>query len=411
MTAPPLAPIHVTAWSATSALGAGRAAQLAGVRDGRCALRPPCVVDFGYPPLAALPETVVGRVDGLETPLPASFSRWDCRNNRLAWAALQPDGLLAAVRAARERHGPARVAVVMGTSTASIAVTESAYRDLGAGEALDPAALAPELQSVDSLTAFLQEALALHGPGLTVSTACSSSAKVFCTAERLLRLGVADAVLAGGVDSLCASTLFGFHALELVSARPCRPFDAARDGINIGEAAGFALLERGTGPRQLLGYGESSDAHHLSAPDPEGAGAERALDAALARAQLAPSAIDHLQLHGTATRLNDAVESHLLARRYTAATTASSSKGMIGHTLGAAGVMGSAFCWLALETGDVPGTINTREPDPALWPHVALEPLRRDVAVAATHNFAFGGSNCVLVWADGAASHHQSEGA
>lgn len=395
----PGAAIHVSAYTATSALGHGVESMLDAIRHERSGLRPLQDHDFGAQPLVERLATWVGRVEGLAEPLPAAHAGWDCRNNRLAWLGLHADGFMAAVASARQRYGPERVGLVLGTSTSSIGTTEDAYRVLGADGRFPAGATSPALQSMNSLTAFVREVTGLAGPAFTVSTACSASAKVVCAAERMLRLGVADAVLVGGVDSLCASTLFGFHALGLVSAQPCRPFAANRNGINLGEAAGFALLERGAGPRQLLGCGESSDAHHLSAPDPAGIGAQRALDQALAVAHIDAADVDHVQLHGTATLHNDAAESALLARRYTPATAASSTKGMVGHTLGAAGMLGNVFCWLALDTGEVAGTVNTRELAADSWPHIALHPASRPVEIAATHNFAFGGSNCVLIWA------------
>ena len=195
----------------------------------------------------------------------------------------------------RSSYGPARVAVILGTSTSSIGETEDAYRQLDAEGRFPEGMRNPRVHTPHSLAAFVQCALGLAGPCLTVSTACSSSAKAFAAAERLLRLNLADAVVVGGVDTLCGSVLFGFNALQLVSAERCRPFDAGRCGINLGEAAGFALLVRGAGPLQLLGHGEASDAHHMSAPHPDGAGAERALADALARAGLAPSSVDFIQ--------------------------------------------------------------------------------------------------------------------
>ena len=393
--------IHVTAYTATSALGHGIEPMLDAIRRERSGLRPLADDAFGAWPLVERLPTWVGRVDGLGEPLPAAWTHWDCRNNRLAWLALNADGFRAEIASARERHGPDRVGIVLGTSTSSIGSTEDAYRALDAEGRFPAGMTSPALQSLNSLTAFVREVTGLGGPAFTVSTACSSSAKVFCSAARMLQLGMADAVVVGGVDSLCASTLFGFHALGLVSDEPCRPFAADRRGINLGEAAGFALLERGAGPRRLLGAGESSDAHHMSAPDPAGAGAEIALDAALATARIDAAAIEHVQLHGTGTQHNDAAESALLARRYTAATIASSTKGMVGHTLGAAGILGSVFCWLALDHGEVAGTVNTTELAPGLWPHVALRAASRPIALTATHNFAFGGSNCVLIWAGG----------
>src|SRR6185312_7427005 len=258
-------PLAVTAYSATSALGRGLAAHLEALRDARGGL---VINDFSSAPL----ECRIGRVAGIEeTALPATLAHRDCRNNRLAWIGLQQDGLLDATAAAVARHGAARVALMLGTSTASIGSTEDAYRRLTGGRF--PADLQrPEIHTPHSLTAFVAEATGIAGPALTISTACSSSAKVFASAERLIRLGLADAALVGGVDTLCDSVLFGFNALELVSKQPCRPFDARRNGISIGEAAAFALLERVEAaphaPR-LVGYGESSDAHHMSTPHPQ----------------------------------------------------------------------------------------------------------------------------------------------
>ena len=239
----PIAPIQVTAYTATSAVGAGKAAMLAAVAEQRSGLRRN---DFGPDPL----HTWIGRVEGIEeAPLPGSLARWECRNNRLAWLGLRADGLLEAVAVARARFGAARVAVILGTSTSSIGATEDAYRALDAQGRFPPHLRSSLVHTPHSLANFVQEALALAGPCLTVSTACSSSAKVFAVAERLLRLGMVDAAVVGGCDTLCGSVLFGFNALQLVSPQPCRPFDVRRSGLNLGEAAGFALLERGPGVR------------------------------------------------------------------------------------------------------------------------------------------------------------------
>ena len=218
----------------------------------------------------------------------------------------------------------------------------------------------------------------------------------------MIRLGLVDAAIVGGVDTLCGSVLFGFNALQLVSPSPCRPFDAGRDGISIGEAAGFALLERvspsGDAGLRLLGYGESSDAHHMSTPHPEGLGAERALDDALARAGLGADAVDHINLHGTASAKNDEVEAALVARRFPARVHASSTKGFTGHTLGAAGIVEAAASLLAIETGFLPGTVNSTGLDAVCGPQIRLRPAQADVRVALSNSFGFGGSNCVLVF-------------
>jgi 3-oxoacyl-[acyl-carrier-protein] synthase-1 len=390
----PIAPLRISAYTATTAAGTGKSALAAALRAGRSALTPN---DFGPSPLA----TWIGRVAGLEAaPLPRALAAWECRNNRLAWLGLAGDGFVDAVHAARERHGAARVALVLGTSTSSIGATEDAYRALDGAGAFPADNRNPLVHTPHSLANFVHQALDLEGPCVTVSTACSSSAKVFATAERLLRLGLADAALVGGVDTLCGSVLFGFNALQLVSAEPCRPFDAERSGISIGEAAGFALLERGAAgdaAPQLLGYGESSDAHHMSTPHPDGLGAERALDDALARAGIAASRVDHVNLHGTASAKNDEVEAALVARRFPARTHAVSTKGVTGHALGAAGIVEAVACLLAIETGWLPGMVNTRTLDAACGPQIRIDGGEDEVRIALSNSFGFGGSNCVLV--------------
>ena len=388
-------PVSVTAMTTSSSIGLGKGAMLSALISSGCGLRPN---DFGDDPL----PTWVGRVDGLEIPLPEHLLNWDCRSNRLAWLGLRADDFLSSVRSVRKRYGAGRVAVIVGTSTSSISATEDAYCRLDAQGDFPAHLRNRQVHTLHSLGAFVQEALGLNGLCVTVSTACSSSAKTFAKAERMLRLGLVDAAVVGGVDTLCGHALFGFNALQLVSPEVCRPFDTDRRGINLGEAAGFALLQRqgdaNDCPTQLTGYGESSDAHHMSAPHPEGQGAERALDDALCMAGISASEIDYLHLHGTGTVLNDEVECALVTRRFGSRTHASSTKGMTGHTLGSAGMLGAAFSMLALETGWMPATVNCRTPDPSWGAKILLRPLRKDVQVAAANSFGFGGSNCVLVF-------------
>ena len=391
-----IAPTSITAYTTTTAAGQGKQSLLAAMRAGQSALR---ANDFSVAPL----PTWIGRVAGLESaPLPKALESWDCRNNRLAWMGLVADGFIDAAHAARERHGAARVGLVLGTSTSSIGATEDAYRSLDAGGRFPADNRNPLVHTPHSLAAFVHEALDLEGPCLTISTACSSSAKVFAAAERMLRLGLVDAVIVGGVDTLCGSVLFGFNALQLVSPTACRPFDAGRDGISIGEAAGFALLERSSPAHrhalQLLGYGESSDAHHMSTPHPDGLGAERALDDALARAGVDASEIDHVNLHGTASAKNDEVEAALLARRFPARTHASSTKGFTGHTLGAAGITEALFTVRSLVEQWLPGTIHCDAIDPALGAAVMRASRPSAIEVAMSNSFGFGGSNCALLF-------------
>ncbi|MFK2877924.1 beta-ketoacyl-[acyl-carrier-protein] synthase family protein [Rhodanobacter hydrolyticus] len=391
----PTIPLAISASTVSSALGRGLAAQLAALRQGRTGLRRN---DFGSAPQLGW----IGRVDGVEAmALPPALADWDCRNNRLAWLGLQQDGFLGRVHDARQRHGARRVALLLGTSTASIGATEEAYRRLDAAGRFPTDLRQPALHAPHSLGAFVAAALALQGPCLTISTACSSSAKVFASAARMIALGLADAAVVGGVDSLCDNVLFGFNALELISPDACRPFDTNRDGISLGEAAGFTLLERiDTAPHapRLLGYGEASDAWHMSSPHPDGHGAELALDAALARAGIHASQVDYLNLHGTASRANDAMEAALVARRFPATTRASSTKGCTGHTLGAAGIVEATIALQAIEHGFVPGNIGVATPDPACGAQFAWQGEERRVDVALSNSFGFGGNNACLVF-------------
>ena len=391
-----MTPLAITACTATSALGRGLAGQLDAIANSRSGLRPN---DISSAPLACW----IGRVDGVEsTNLPHTLAHWDCRNNQLAWIALQQDDFIDKVAIARARYGASRIALVLGTSTASIGATEEAYRRLDPDGGMPDDMLRPALHTPHSLSAFVAAALELSGPCLTVSTACSSSAKAFASAERMIRLGLVDAAVVGGVDTLCDSVLFGFNALELVSTTPCRPFDAGRDGISIGEAAGFALLERAAvapDAAQLLGYGEASDAHHMSTPHPEGLGAELALRDALARAGLAATQVDYINLHGTASQKNDEVEAALVNRSFPATTRASSTKGYTGHTLGAAGIVEAVLALLAIEHGLVPGNLGGASPDPDCGASFAWHNEAQRIDVALSNSFGFGGNNACLVFA------------
>jgi 3-oxoacyl-[acyl-carrier-protein] synthase-1 len=381
----------ITAFTATCAAGTGNAQLWQSLRDSRSGLREN---DFGASPLT----TWVGRVAAVEEcALPGGLAAYECRNNRLAWLGLQQDGFLAAVGAACARHGADRVALVLGTSTSSIGATEEAYSRLT--DAQFPCDLRrPAVHTPHSTAEFLQRALRLDGVAITVATACSSSAKAFVQGARLLELGIADAVVVGGCDTLCGSVLFGFNSLALISPEVCRPFDAERRGINIGEAAAFALLERDGGRFTLAGFGESSDAHHMSAPHPSGRGAQTAIEDALRMADLAAEAIDYVNLHGTASQKNDEVEAQVIGRLFAAGTRASSTKGWTGHTLGAAGALEAVISLLAIERGFSPGTLNTRTFDASCGPQLRLEGLQAPIAHSLSNSFGSGGSNCALLF-------------
>lgn len=384
-------PLRITAYTVCSAAGNGREQTLSSLRERRSGLSPN---DFGPAPLA----TWIARVPELEhEALPQQFAQWDCRNNRLAWRGLNCDGFLDRVLEARERYGASRVAVVVGTSTSSIGASEEAYRRLTPDKQYPEDLRRPIIHTPHSLGDFIQRAAGLNNLSMTVATACSSSAKVFAQAQRLIRTSLADAVVVGGVDTLCDSVLFGFNSLELISPERCRPFDRDRRGINIGEAAGFALIERDQHEGSLLlGCGESSDAHHMSTPHPEGLGARLALESALRNAALKPADVGYINLHGTATRKNDEVEAKVVGEVFPSKTHASSTKGWTGHTLGAAGIVEAAVSLLALEHGFLPGTLNSEHLDEACGPQIRIENADRDVRVALSFSFGFGGSNCVL---------------
>jgi 3-oxoacyl-[acyl-carrier-protein] synthase I len=398
-------PVAVRARAVACAAGLGLAALQRAIEHNTVALEP-------NRPELGLTHTALpcwlGRIGEVErTALPAALAQWDCRATRVAWLGLQADGFADTARAAVERHGAARVGLVLGTSASTIAVSEGAYRALATDGGFPPALRSPGLNNLHAVTTFVAAALGIEGPAATVSTACSSSAKAIAQGERWLRLGLVDAVVVGGVDALCESTLYGFAALQLLSPEPCTPFAATRRGISIGEAAVFLLLERGAdAPLLLLGHGESNDAHHMSSPHPQGLGAERALDAALARAGLKAAAVDFVQLHGTGTPLNDAVEAALVARRLPGGVHACAGKGGSGHTMGAAGALGALVALHALASGLCAGSAPGLGADPALGDRFAGQwqvlPRQREVHVAASHAFGFGGNNAVLLFGRGA---------
>ena len=391
--------LAINHFSIVNSLGAGAASVAAALRARQSGLS---ACNFETATL----ETWIGEVAGSdELRLRADLAAYDCRNNRLAQLGLEQDGYATAVAAARERYGAARIGVFMGTSTSGILQTELAYRRRDAQTGALPADYRyAETQNTFSLADFVQRYLGLRGPAFVVSSACSSSAKVFGHAARMMAAGVCDAAVVGGVDSLCLTTLYGFSSLGLTSKSPCRPYDRDRDGISIGEGAGFALLEK-TPTRadaiHLLGVGESCDAYHMSTPHPEGMGARLAMQHALAAAGLRPSDIDYINLHGTATKANDTSEDKAVVELFGAATPASSTKGATGHLLGAAGISEAIISMLAIEQGLLPGGLHTQNVDSALHANYLLENRDARVQRVLSNSFGFGGSNCSLVFGVG----------
>jgi 3-oxoacyl-[acyl-carrier-protein] synthase-1 len=350
-------PLRLTAFSLITCLGSGLEAMLAALQAGRSGLNRR---HFEGGLTTAVGEVVLP----LHSPLPPGLAEFDCRNNRLAALALQDGAFAAAVAAARERYGAGRIGIFLGALAARM------FR--------------------------------LGGPAVVISAACATTAKAFGNAARMMAAGLCDAAIVGGADSLCSTTIYGFRALGLTAEAPCRPFDEARDGLSLGEAAGFTLLEKAgsRGHRDdilLLGLGESNDAHHMSTPDPRGQGARLAMERALASAGLGTREIDYINLHGTATRVGDAAEDAAITQVFGSQTPCSSTKGATGHTLGAAGIVETIISALAIRHDFMPGSPNTQTLDPALRCGYLLKTRSGRVARVMSNSFGFGGSNCSLI--------------
>lgn len=342
----------------------------------------------------------LGAVPGVDdVRLPRELTDWDCRNNRLAWLALQDTHFRRAVSLAVSRHGAHRVGLVLGTSTSGTRQTEIAYAQRHATGQWPADFNYRRSHAVDSLCRFTAEVLKLQGPMTMVSTACSSSAKVFLIAQRWIDAGLIDAAVVGGVDSLCLSTLQGFNSLQLLSENICRPFDVARNGISVGEAAGFALLDRSPAAVQFAGGGESSDAWHMSTPHPDGHGAQSAMHAALTAAKLEPSDIGYVNAHGTATPANDRSEAAALMGVFGSHhVPVSSTKGITGHALGAAGIVEAIVTTQALTHQVLPPTANLVAPDPLFDLNLVRGATPSAFRYVMSNNFGFGGSNCTLIF-------------
>jgi 3-oxoacyl-[acyl-carrier-protein] synthase I len=397
VTSPLITPLAITHYTATSCLGNGVAATLAALEQRRSGLVPCRFETVDIP-------TYSGEVEGVdEVRLPGELEEFDCRNNRLAALGISQDGFVQGVEECVARVGSRRVGLFLGTSTSGILQAELAYRHRHPDTGSLPAQFRyATTQNSFSVADFLRRLLKLDGPAAVVCSACSSSAKVFGSARRMIEAGLIDAAVVGGVDSLCLTTLYGFHSLQLTSTGPCRPFDVDRDGISISEAAAFALLERQPSPDSpdapwLLGVGESSDAHHMSSPHPEGVGARAAMLHALTAANLQPQQIDYINLHGTGTQSNDSAESKAVASLFGNRTPCSSTKGATGHALGAAGALEAVICALAIEHALMPAGLNARRIDPALGVSYLSENRRASVRRALSNSFGFGGTNCCLI--------------
>ncbi|MCQ8117833.1 beta-ketoacyl-ACP synthase [Methylomonas rosea] len=392
---PIISPVAVTAYQCVSAGGDDVEALYASLIANQTCLKPLTLFAIPF-------DTLVGEVT---SPLPAirsSLQAYDCRNARLALKALDQGGFRAHVERAVAKHGAARVGLILGTSTSGIYDSENAYARLHQDGLMPDDFYFTKVQTAQATAEFLRLELGLQGPCYAISTACSSSAKALAAAQRLLATDCCDAVLVAGVDSLCRLTLRGFNSLQLIAAEACRPMDTERQGINIGEGAALLLLEK---PRaenadrpRLLAVGESSDAHHMSAPHPDGVGAATAMAEALRLAGRDASEVDYINLHATASTLNDLSEARAVGSLFPNPPPCSGVKGLFGHTLGAAGAVETVVSLLALERGFLPGTCGLRVPDPECrFPVVAAPDLQVSPRLILSNAFGFGGNNASVL--------------
>jgi 3-oxoacyl-[acyl-carrier-protein] synthase-1 len=379
----------ITAYAACSALGMTSSEVLTGLYAGRTGL---CSGAFDVPF-----ATAVGALPGPLSPLPRRLAAYDTRLARMA--VLLVDELGSALAGAVRRYGADRVAIVMASSTAGLETTERAFGHHLRHGVLPESYSFAKAHSFGALIDVLRDVSGARGPGYVVSTACSSGNKVFGCAERLLGAGSADAVLVGGIDTLCQITLRGFHSLGILSAEPCRPFGLGRDGTSIGEGGALLLIERqGQGRAQLLGVGETCDAHHMTQPLPDGAGALAAMRKALECAGLEPSDIDHVNAHGTGTVQNDEAEAVAIAALLGSQVPVASTKGFTGHMLGAAASMEAVFSIAAMEREQLPQSLGALPIDPKLHIHATERVRDARCRYVLSNAFAFGGSNAAVVF-------------
>jgi 3-oxoacyl-[acyl-carrier-protein] synthase I len=395
-----LSPLFIDSFTATTCVGAGNQSLFKAIKTSQTGLTR---CDFDKVQL----NTWIGRVLALDEPasdLPSSLLDFNCRNNRLAWLAIQQDGFVERVLKVIRENGSHRVGLFLGTSTSGIYETELAFRSIDSeSKSFTGGFNYSGSHSISSLVTFIRELLGIEGPSFIISTACSSSAKVFATAQRYIELGLIDAAVVGGVDSLCLTTLYGFNSLQLASTNRCRPYDTLRDGISIGEAAAFCLLTKTAASDsecgiEFIGYGESSDAYHMSSPHPEGLGAQIAMKAALSSAGYSPEEVDYINLHGTATPNNDKAEGIAVNKIFGDQTPCSSTKGITGHTLGAAGALEAVITFIALQNQLMPGSPGTDQLDPAINLNYQVNTTHTPLKTVLTNSFGFGGSNCSLAF-------------
>ena len=392
-----ISPVALTAYSALSACGMGNKALSQALLDNQSQLTPLSLFNIPFP-------SFVGEIKQPLLAIREQLAEYNCRNARVALTTLndKEGGVRDAVDVAKEKYGSDRIGVIIGTSTSGLYETEAAYGVLlSTGKMPDDFHFVTE-HAYQATARFLQLELGLKGVCYAISTACSSGAKAIAAGQRLINSGICDAVLVGGVDTLCRLTLRGFRSLELVSGDPCTPMDKNRHGISVGEAGGLLMLEKrhadNNSALKVLAVGESSDAHHMSTPHPEGKGAALAMEEALQVAGLNTSDIDYLNLHATATKINDSVESRAVYSVFKNQVPCSGTKGITGHTLGAAGALETIIALIALQQQFIPGTQGLKNLDEDCQCQVIQEPLhKQDLQIAMSNSFGFGGNNASVI--------------
>ncbi|GFO71580.1 3-oxoacyl-[acyl-carrier-protein] synthase I [Bathymodiolus japonicus methanotrophic gill symbiont] len=390
-------PVAIKAFSALSTCGMGNKALYQSLADNQSQLAPLSLFSISFP-------AFVGEIKQPLLDIREQLAEYNCRNARVALTALNDaeGGVRAAVETAKDRYGAHRIGVIIGTSTSGLYETESAYGVLlETGDMPDDFHFVTE-HAYQATARFVQLELGLTGVCYAISTACSSGAKAIAAGQRLINGGLCDAVIVGGVDTLCRLTLRGFRSLELVSNQPCTPMDKNRNGISIGEAAGLLVLEKcgadNADAMKVLAVGESSDAHHMSTPHPEGKGAVLAMKNALQLAGLKADKIDYLNLHATATKINDSVEGRAVFSVFGDSVPCSGTKGITGHTLGAAGALETIIALTALQQQFIPGTQGLQELDDECQCQVIQFPLQtKNMQIAMSNSFGFGGNNASVI--------------
>lgn len=396
-----MTPLTITDYTMVSALGAGQENNWDEIIHQRSGLRP-----CSFENTEKL-TTWVGEVSNLAAvTLPAEFAQYQCRNNQLAYYALQQDGFIPQVQALRQRYGKKRIGVFIGTSTSGVQQLEQAYFEWHQTKQNLPDWFDYRTtHNCFSAADFVQAFFGLEGYAVAISTACSSSAKIFASAARAIKAGICDAAIVGGVDTLCLTTLYGFNSLQLLSPDKCAPFAENRRGISIGEAAGFAILEAenhkqnspASGSVKLLGFGESSDAYHMSSPHPEGLGAYAAMQQALQLSSLSAADIQYVNMHGTGTKANDSAEAQAVLSLLGSEVACSSTKAWTGHSLGAAGIIEALIAVLAIKNSTMPANLCASEIDNAIPCNILSTNKAAELSHVMTNSFGFGGTNCSLV--------------